>query len=73
MSLQPLGEKKPKMMSEAELRQELSDLEKFWKNEVDSRAGTKSALSPSDCYWYIYTRQAYLKVLGERIYKPEDE
>jgi hypothetical protein len=63
-----------RMMSEAELRKELDDLEKFWSNEVRSRAGTEYPVAPVDCFWYIYTRQAYLTVLGERVHpgKPLD-
>lgn len=60
-------------MTEAELRNELSELEKFWKHEVEARGGTSAPLAPADCFWYVYTRQAYLRILGEKVYKPEDE
>lgn len=57
------------MMAEDELRKKLDDLEEFWKHEVDSRAGKNNPLCPADCLWYIYTRQAYLEILGEPAYK----
>lgn len=59
----------PKMMTEAELREKLDELEELWKHEVDSRTGKGNPVCPADAFWYIYTRQAYLEILGEPLYK----
>lgn len=56
----------PKMLSEKELRKKLKDLDEFWQHEIDRRGGSKNPIPPVDCYWYIYTRQAYLEILGEK-------
>lgn len=52
------------MMTEDELRRELQELDTFWERELARRGGTGNPMPPADCYWYIYTRQAYLRVLG---------
>lgn len=60
------------MMTEDELRRNLRELDTFWERELARRGGTGNPMPPADCYWYIYTRQAYLEILGQQTIDDED-
>jgi len=55
------------MLTESELRKKLKDLDKFWQHEIDTRANRMSMPPPVDAYWYVFTRQAYLEILEEKM------
>jgi len=63
-AIEPGSEPSGIMMTEAELRRELQDLDEYWAQLIESRGRSDNPLPPADFFWYVYTRQAYQRVLG---------
>ena len=57
------------MKSEEDIRQMLQSLDSFWEGELSRRSKDGKGMWPVDCYWYIYTRDAYLEILEEHTNK----